>query len=254
MPDEIERIVNEVLVRLGQGSTEDVYTPVTRRVAAASSAPLKPVLVLTEDLGRVSTVLGSASRRQRQAISVFVGGSSRHRSNAAVFGELFFVDDARHARTDFVGRFDTFVLCGVSLPTIARLAQLIVTEPLERVVFNALSHAKAVLMEPIATNPSFAPLPSGMREEFSRFAHRLTELGVREETVDSIFGLEPLVMSTGVAGQDSQLRSGAPVILTVHDIQEYTGPGSRLTVTGAYRLTDLAREYVEKNGITIEML
>lgn len=257
MPDEIERIVDEVLARLGPGKTGGVTTPVSTRVTAASGFPLQSVLVLTEDLRRVSTVLGTASRRQRQAISVFVGGTSRDRSSGVGFGELFFADDARHVRTDFVSRFDTFVLFGVSLPTIARLAQLIISEPLELIVFNALSQAKVVLIEPIVNAPSFERLPSGMKEEFSRLVHRLTELGARAEQMEDIFELEPPRAPGGGVIPDPALnrvsnRRTGPVILTVRDIQESVGPGSRLTIAGSYRLTDLAREYVEKNGITVE--
>lgn len=257
MPDEIERIVDEVLARLGHGETRGVTAPVSERVTAASGVSLQSVLVLTEDLGRVTTVLGAASRRQRQAISVFVGGTPRRRSNVAGFGELFFADDARHVRTDFGSRFETFVLFGVSLPTIARLAQIVIAEPLESIAFEALSRAKTVLMEPIVNDPSFERLPSGMKEEFSRLAHRLTEFGARPEQVENIFELGSLEAPRGdvipdpAYNQASERRTG-PVILTVRDIQESVGPGSRLTVTGPYRLTDLAREYVEKNGITVE--
>ena len=264
MPDEIERIVDEVLIRLGQGETQGVIP----RAIAASRAPLQSALVLTEDLGRVSTVLGAVSRRQRQAISVFVGGSPHHRSSAAGFGELFFADDARHARTDLVSRFDTFLLFGVSLPTIARLAQLIISEPLELIAFNALSQSKAVLVEPMTNDPAFGRLPSGMKEEFTRLGHRLAGFGVREKQIMDIFGVEPPRVSGGAVVQgtrngvraqsalsvpnpSSERRTG-PIILTVRDIQESVGPSSGLTITGPYRLTDLAREYVDKNGIRIE--
>lgn len=236
------------------------------QVGPFHASAVQPVLVLTEDLGRVSMVLGPASRRQRQAISVFVGGSPRHRSNTAGFGELFFADEVRHRQTDFVSQFETFLLLGVSSPTIARLAQLVISEPLEIIAFDALSRTKTVLMDPIANDPLFGGMPSAMKEEFSRFSRRLASFGVRQEPVGNLFAVAALSTSAGDGvdrsdfhqqgsspsqGPAERRRSGS-VILTVRDIQDTVGPSSQLTVTGPYRLTDLAREYVDKNGITIQ--
>ncbi len=265
MPDEIARIVDEVLSRLGR-APEVVLRADAGSVAARGS--VRTVLVLTEDLGRVDAVLGAASRRQRQAVSVFVGGRPKHRACAVGFGEILFSDDARHARMDLVSQFDLFFLLGLAPPTIARLAQLVVSEPLELIVFQALSRAKTVLMEPPTEDPSFDGLPSRMKREFLRLAARLVDLGVREEQVGNIFelglsGIENAGESGGFRNDSQEpgclpargrpsADSGPPVILTVADIRERIGPGSRVVVAGRYRLTDLATEYVEKNGITIE--
>lgn len=251
MSDDIGSIVEEVLRRLhsvGGGSATPAEPPDDQ---ARSHHKTPHALILTENLNRVGASFATASQRQRQAVSVLVGGSPGQRGCPVGFGRVYYDDEPAGRNFEFVAEFDTFVLCGVNLPSIARIAQLVVTSRLEHIVFDALANSRTVCAEPLEENPQFESLSQTMQREFLVFREQLSRIGVREQSLQTLFALQAAPFRPAETLQERHSPTGRPLMITVRELRESATPGSLFRVNGPYRLTDLAREYSEKHSIRI---
>ena len=144
------------------------------------------------------------------------------------------------------------------------MANLVVTDPVSDLALAALAARLPVFVEPMRDRPEYLNLTQPLRSEFDTLLRKLREFGVKELSGDRSGGNaggvgRPLATGLSPSGSRptgswrrvSRTQRGGQ-ILTVTEVQDLVDPEAReLVVEGGARLTDLAREYVEKHGIAV---
>ncbi len=239
MNDDIERIVSEVLSRILKDEPPSISSD---RVTGNAR-----ILILSENPDEVNRLLNLRETDKNSKFAIFVGGDGSRDYITNSGKEVFYASDPNIKTGDLVDRFEKFLITAVSLNTLSRLAQLIIVDPLVEIVFEALCRSKPVIMDRNIRNISVSKLPSGIKREFSSLFSKLGSYGIREEKITQYIDNTDTEIGVNVPAVRARVR-----ILTVQDLQEFRNTNQNVSIPGPYRLTDLAREYIELNDITIE--
>ena len=253
MDESRERIVQEVLQRVLEMRRE--------ALAASGSRPApdeKPVLVVTEDAGSAIACMKEELHLGQTSFALF-----KPADNGAAppggFTRVYGAAEADRLKAEVAQRFSEVRLVRVTLPAIARLAHLVVSDPVSDLALAALSARVPVFLEPIRGRPEYLNLTHPLRSEFDTLVRKLREFGVKELSSARRHGAP----HSGRPPGTNPSRPGGPVpgsgrvrrtgrILTVNDVQDLMDAERReLVLASGSRLTDLAREYVEKHGIAV---
>ena len=143
MDESFERLVQTIVQRVLEMQGGSTSSAGFREVPQE-----KVVLVATEDARSAILEMTDDLRLGRKSFALF-SANDDGAAPTAEFARVYGVADASRLKEDVAERFTEVRLLRVSLPTIARLAHLVVTDPISELALAALSEDVPVYLESI---------------------------------------------------------------------------------------------------------